>query len=173
MSFVTDFLSSLGEEVDFLFDNVNYGGCCVYASIVGKHLKKLGMQVRGKVVGGRFDHQVLDVDRIRRRINIQTPKMIDWSSEGLCFNHVAVSVFYEDKWLIHDTTNTEVEGSDFGGRILHKGSLTTHDLTCLAMETGWNPDFDRAQIPDMTQFIGYEFNRFASEYSKRHSVSCI
>lgn len=137
-------LVNLRATIDASVENINYGGCGVIAAAVGKALIALDVpcdvltpwrpaaEVRGNVK--------------------KTGSARDWSSNGLSRSHLVIRFRIDGETMTwdtacgikgpHDVGNYKTGGAEFGD------GLTIRECTAMcARQAGWNPDFDRRQIP--------------------------
>lgn len=143
-----------------LIDNhpfVDYGGCCVVAAHVAKHLSK---HVPVRVVVGNYDDA--DLDEIRPNIN--PLDMREWEANGVGFEHVLVEFKENGRWYTFDSTHGVKRRAEFWGSYCFcekaEGCLTIKEATALASSGyGWNSTFDRHEIPTIRRRIGRFFGR--------------
>lgn len=165
------FLKDLGKEVNCSITNVNYGGCCVYASIVSEQLVRKGYGVGG--VCSWYGYSEMDIDSARNNIlrdqdcrrffaqNQYIHKL--WEDQGVNFGHVATAVFLQNgRRILHDSVETVLAKTtqvEFRKKPIAKGFLYPNEMKALADDSSeWNPDFNRKQIPAMKRIIKEKFN---------------
>jgi hypothetical protein len=140
-------LDQLGSEVEFRYPAINSGGCCIFASLVARHIaKRLPTTIKVE------NYCEADIDSIRPRLYHNS--IDSWNSHGLQFAHVAVSFVYQGRKYYYDTRgcNTKYEALVYNG-VLAGGNLTIDEAAELASQRGWNPAFDRRIIPELTELI--------------------
>lgn len=153
-------LNDFAQQIEFDFDSVNYGGCCVIAAAFAKHLKKY---FPVKILVANYNWMKNDKDqnisKIRKKINSNT--IAEWHEHGIAFAHVLVEIEHEGKQYQLDTENglshrlryAPARNSDTRYPIL-KGNLSIEDAEELANNPeGWNDQFDRSQIPAIQKAI--------------------
>lgn len=145
-------LNELGREVRTLHPLINHGGCCVYAALVGRELKRMGIESWGVVITDMFN-PARNIDEVRKNI---PPKLVKygyrWNREGVVFAHIVLKFKLGGKRYIYDTSGVRYEDiveMPFGFELC-PGLLPVEDLEALAgVASNWNSDFDRREIPDV------------------------
>jgi len=133
-------LKQIGSEVNKHVDSVNFGGCCVYASTLGKMLESLGFEVR-----------ILSVDRKNTNEKIPNDEKILCPQEaeeklGVNFHHIGIAVKVNGRWYSHDTDRTFRGLKKFGASEYRasKTYLTVNQALHFASKSGfWNSTYDR------------------------------
>lgn len=133
---------------------LNCGGCAVFAHLVGQELHKLNIPYFGIVA--EEDHH--DLDQLREEID-NTYSKRGWNDAGLYFMHVGVG-FHLDNVLYHYESLEGAKEADgtLCDLIVCDGILIPEELEAIALEArGWNPWFDRGQIPTLKKIIKQHF----------------
>lgn len=136
-------LRDLGTNAEKVTDGyLNYGGCCVFAAIVGERLEKLGYIVEGKSYG--------DFDDVEQAFN--EVKEGDYHS----FFHVFLHVIVDGRRYVFDSDTCRLASSQFAApnafQSAAHGSLTVAQLKELAGKRSlWNSDFPRHTVPKLRQ----------------------
>lgn len=154
-------LQALGAAVNELTDDdVNYGGCCVYAALVGRELEKLGIPARGVVCS----YGPGNVDEARNNVkSVEDTRA--WNRAGIYFNHVGLEAKIGGRYYLIDTDRMNPAGEKRLGRgrnPICEGRLSVDELEKLAgighdneteFKDGWNSRFDRDYIPAMREVV--------------------
>jgi hypothetical protein len=153
-------LNTLGHRIKLWYPEINEGGCCVYASIIGEELLARGIETRIVVAGS--DGSKTNLNRIRRKVG-NTKQKSAWHDVGIYFTHVGVEFKLGGKWFIYDCDGVNPRGlmlglfrtpMKLGNFKLHPGFISVADATALAAEPeGWNYCFDRKSIPSMKKRV--------------------
>lgn len=159
-----DTLNQLSEELTENFERINLGGCCVVAGYLGLFLRH-HVPTRIRVSGYG---EVVDLHEVRDNTNNSLDKD-DWDCEGVAWYHVVVEFEHEGKLYRVDSDGVqEAEGERFDGRPLYSGDITISEAIAFGRQAwGWNPDFDRDQIPDMRRTITRTFRNHARGAEQR------
>lgn len=145
-------LNSLGQRINRWYPNINYGGCCVYAAILGSELEKRNIPVR-VIVAAYAARNGTDIAKIANNIADRSKKQT-WNENGVFFNHVGLEIKIGKKWHYYDSDGCEKRGSEFRNFPVYRGRISVEDAKKLASDTdGWNPDFDRAKIPSIKRHV--------------------
>ncbi len=145
-------LESLGEAVNNLTDDdLNSGGCCVYAALVSEKLKSLGYRARGAVVTWRHCNSIAQA---RNNFVKDASNMREWNDGGVVFSHV-ITEFYIGKDRYHVDSDQVVKASPkFKYDRVIPGRLKIKEMKALASKSeGWNDRFDRDFIPEIEQLV--------------------
>ena len=59
-------LNTLGQRINRWYPEINHGGCCVYASLIGEELRKRGVEVR--VIVAAWGAKT-NLDKVRPKLN--------------------------------------------------------------------------------------------------------
>jgi len=150
---IIDLLNNVAKRVSANVFGVNWGGCCVFASLVAERLQHLMPDMQIVVID--HDGWVLDLDKVRPQIEHNDP--FTWRDNGVFFNHI-IQFVLDGKKYHYDSKGVQTAGNSGYYDIL-LGSLTVAEATELAeTPTGWNPAFDRHQIPEMRRIINEAFD---------------
>lgn len=143
-------LNNLGQRINRYYPLINEGGCCVYASLVGKELQNRGIAVK-IVVAARDARGNLDV--VRRKLNNNNLKS-EWNEKNVWFNHVGFEFKYKNRIYHADTNGVNPKGRKLQEWRIYSGRLSLDEGTILANEPeGWNDSFDRNKIPSLKRHI--------------------
>lgn len=153
-----DELNDLAAIVSKSIKNINWGGCCCFASVVGARLRE-HFPVEIVVYSDRVDEDVT-IDSARLGVKYNVPA--EWHSNGIWFGHVVVE-YIDEFGIIRLMDSDGVCNSDdviSGGTTRVNGYLTILEATELAaVSSGWNNHFDRNQLPQMQQIINDFFDQ--------------
>lgn len=149
-------LTQLGDVASYRFPNLNYGGCCVFAANVAERLARRSVS-KVSVIVPRV-HISLEAARNNiLRSNRTTSNMNNWQEEGIWFSHVGVRFFAYDNWYTYDSKRLRQDEHMFSTLPVYvacDGSLTIDEAKNLAStSSGWNPRFDRSDIPAIKRLI--------------------
>lgn len=151
-------LRKIQKDVSHIHD-MNYGGCGVFAYIVGEELKKIGWEV--DIVTPSYGRGGIP-SKIRRYVKNNSPD--EWSRNGLSRAHLAVR-FKTPKGVVYtyDSDCLNRGGSKFGWfewlcEYPFGEGLTVEETKemCKTGE-GWNQTFNRKQIPEIRSTIKKSF----------------
>lgn len=154
-------LNELGSDVYARYPRINCGGCCVFASLVGARLERLGIATR-IAVGDDEIELGTNIDEIRPKID---NKLRNWNREGVHFGHVVVEFDYDGATYHYDTAGV-IPAQDHTKTINYQifdGRLTVKEASELAAEERWNWMFNRACIPDLTRMVNDFFDMIEFE----------
>lgn len=164
-------LNDLGKDVELNINNLNRGGCAVFAAHVGYHLKyRAGINNVRLRVGHSWagdDYIIPAVDEVRTNVH-PNANAADWSAAGLNFGHVILE-FTTGK-VKKTTRHYDSDGvtgcsnvtNNFGFS-LHPGSMTVEEGLQIASEQeGWNRQFNRDQIPQLISIIDKHFAAYVN-----------
>ncbi len=150
-------LNTLSELVSKEIPNINYGGCCVFASLVGKHLQQI-KPIRFAVLSGPWFCKPTTIDEARQLVSKNT--LYEWNNNNVYFGHVLMEFDYRGKTYYYDSTGVENKDDDCRSGDQIKGFLTLKECQELADDTsGWNSCFNRKHIPQMKKIIDTFFDQ--------------
>lgn len=152
-------LNKLGADINERFPYINWGGCCVFASRVGRHLERIADSVVVRIGNDYGEWNANQrVDEIRPHIARNVPR--EWNKFGVHFAHVIIEFVYAGRKFHYDSLGvTKPDTHTKMGRYpLIAGGLTVGEATELcARQSGWNPCFDRDNIPAIEEMIENAF----------------
>lgn len=139
--------------------NLNYGGCCVFAVIVGEELRRLSIEPRIVVKGGFYiAPPSIELDEVRPVIT-NVEDAIEWNRNGVEFGHVGLR-FQLDNGItyLYDSTGPAKEGDHMQLYSLYRGTLSLEDGKLLAGNWhNWNRMFDRDCVPTIRKVVRHVF----------------
>lgn len=163
---IIDRLQKLQVKMADKFPDINSGGCCVAAAHVAYQLKyrhNIPVCVRVECWG---EDEMGDIDVARSNVeNTALATTHDWNSNGIRFWHVIAefehngnTYHFDSKGLAKvaflECGGTISELSGISENVLYKGALTVEEALVLASkQDGWNPCFDRKDIPKLMNLI--------------------
>ncbi len=151
-----DTLNRLGTKIQDKYEMINNGGCCVYASIVGRELVRRGVRTR-ILVAASYDN--IDIREKKKKIQ-DIQNISEWNQNGIYFSHVGLSFQFGKSWFHYDTHGVKAPDGKLGSFVLYKGYLTVGEGVILASsDRGWNTSFDRDDIPAIDKKITKFFNK--------------
>lgn len=137
-------LRKLGRAVTRSVKYVNHGGCCVLASMVGRRLTDLGVEVEGKS-GRIWCDEPCNLNMLRWEVGPNWRKMREWWSKGADFNHMWLEVGMPNGTpLWWDSTTLCRPDKTF---TIYTANIGTHPISELermaADREGWNSTYSR------------------------------
>lgn len=151
-------LEKMGKAVNNRIANVNNGGCCVYASIVGEQLRKRNIDF-GIIVSSQNGNEI-SLSRVRQWLANPYEKAC-WNVESVDFNHVALEIKVGDQTYHHDTDGTNLKSDFLMGWPVYGGFLTLEEAKALAdVPENWNPRFNRSYIPVMRSLVSFHMRLY-------------
>lgn len=159
MATLIERLNALADDVSNTIERVNNGGCAVFASHVAYHLKYVRGVKEVVVRAGDYDSHGgrLSVDAARKKVKKSNALPCDWNSAGVFFSHVIVEFTYRKKKYHYDSHSgvvSETRETHYGEYPLYKGGMTVEEgLAIASTPIGWNPTFNRKNIPRMIKLI--------------------
>lgn len=141
-------LRLLGDDTESKCPDLNYGGCGVYAALVGRRLIELGVRsVRSRVSGFNWWGQPM-------------PRNLgqSWMDESFSLTHVALTFAWDGTLWTHDSQRT-MPGlpKKLMGAPVYEGALTIGKTIRLANTGHWNEQFDR---PSGISLIKHNIERY-------------
>lgn len=151
-------LNAFARRMHKKYPTMNYGGCCVFAAMVTKHLQQVFPTA--VAVGGYGDEP--PIDEVRNNVRKNTP--FEWNMRGVYFCHVVAEIEIKGKKYFFDTKGVR-KASDHvgasGGWPLIEGRLTQEEAEELGnTKSGWNSSFNRKQIPKIQKDVNKYFEKF-------------
>ena len=148
---ITETLEKVGKDVHRRWPNINNGGCCVFASIVGTELKNMGIPVKGIVSSHSSGN--ISLAAVRRRLE-RHANIWQWSDNCVWFNHVGLEFKLDGEKYHYDTSGVWKPNRYLDGMPLYRGHMRIEELRVLSLsDDGWNPRFNRQHIPKIEQYV--------------------
>lgn len=148
------------DEVGIQFENVNWGGCGVFAYYAHIFLARLGIHTKIRVVNMFGDEDdAPSIGEVFERMDAwnEAYTISNFGENGLHFNHVVLEL--EDGTLMDCMGEYHPDPDSF----LYEGDFPAPALRLIiGGYKGWNDHFDRTQIPGMVKAI---MNACVSIYS--------
>lgn len=143
-------LDALGRRINRWYPEINEGGCCVYASLIGEELRKRGIEVRIIVAAWGANK---NLDKVRTKLNNANRK-VEWNDNDVYFNHVGVEFKYKGRTYHYDSDGVKPKSKKLKSFMVYPGRLSVDEATLLAAEPeGWNDSFERRKIPTLKRHI--------------------
>lgn len=143
-------LAELGRYIVDRYPTVNSGGCCVFASVVGRELLNRGIDVK-IIVGSKTPVSNLEVIRNTMK---DSHDIEEWNMNGVVFNHIAIELPLDGKMFFFDADGLSRADRSFHGWGIHPGRLTVAEAESMAMrDDAWNDMFDRKHVSKMARRI--------------------
>ena len=150
-----DLMNALSKELMDKHPDVDYGGCCVVAAHVAKHLSRYT-----EVEVQATDCWIDSFDDLRNA----NPEWLTRTS----FDHVYIRYRENGKWRYFDATDgvrSKGPTSFFASRV--KGKVTLQEATKLANHNRWNEDFGiETNRPKVRRLITRFFNKHKEEFER-------
>lgn len=157
MKDVVKMLNDLAWKADTQIDYLNWGGCGVFAALVGRKLQDAGIPVG--VVCGSWRHAERPGNVARARSNVSNKwDAEEWNENGVYFGHVGLEVEIDGKLYHYDSNGVKPAGKLLDGLPIADGRVTIEEMELLAGESlNWNSEFPREQIPRLTEIVEKAF----------------
>jgi hypothetical protein len=138
--------------------DINAGGCCVFAAILAKQLNKVG-EARIRITDWATEEDAI----IKARPKVKRNTLVEWNRHGVHFNHVAIEFKYKGKTYHIDASGVVAPPRfDF-----LKGELLLKEATELGdCKKGWNRFFDRKEIPTIKRRVQRFFKKHLKKTAK-------
>jgi hypothetical protein len=152
-------LEEFGNRVEALYPDINRGGCCVFASLVGQHLEHF-FPTRVRVGDNMYNE---DINAVRPNIKQNTVK--EWNANGVYFGHVILELDVDGKSIHFDTTGIIDAGPTMTLNCfdIMPGHLSVQEATELAAhQDGWNKSFNRRHIRTIKGMVTKFFKKHNS-----------
>lgn len=155
-------LRKLQDEMIENHPNLNYGGCCVYAALIGEQLEKLGFQVE---VVTPTEYGLYDNAYDARKGVRNVKNVYEWVDNGVSFRHVAVRFktragvvyTYDSERFCKGSSDFGLDGyntdPEFG-----TGLTVAEAKAISSKQKGWNRAFNRREIPRIRSKVHEAFN---------------
>ena len=143
-------LNTLGQRINRWYPEINEGGCCVYASLIGEELRKRGIEVRIIVAAWGANK---NLDKVRPRL-MKTDRKVEWNDNDVYFNHVGVEFRHKGKTFHYDSNGVNPKSKKLKSYVVYPGRLSVDEAKLLAAEPeGWNDSFGRSKIPSLKRHV--------------------
>lgn len=155
-------LAAIASEVSRNVNNVNRGGCGVYAVELAKRMKKLGftdMKLRVYGLPEPNNRRPVNVTSVEREVFADNPpdNMYEWNDNGVYFCHVRME-WGSRVWDVEGDEAAKTDKIWNEDYPRYPGSISLKAMNRLAAEkTCWNPTFNRTQIPLMRRIMDKHF----------------
>ena len=150
-------LNSLGIDVNCKFHYINHGGCAVYAAIVGKELRDMGVNTKVLIAANMWGPRTT-VDEARKHVK-SVKKKEHWRANGIFFGHVGLEFWWERRKYHYDSNGCHKPEKTLDNCQIYKGRMTVDECIALARErSGWNESFNRRHIPVLRKMVARHFN---------------
>jgi len=143
-------LNTLGQRINRYYPEINHGGCCVYASLIGEELRKRGIESRVIVAAWGA---TTNIDKVRPQL-MNTDRKVEWNDNDVYFNHVGVEFKYKGKTFHYDSDGVKPKSKKLKSYVIYPGRLSVDEAKLLADEPeGWNESFERSKIPALKRHV--------------------
>ena len=142
-------------DIDNKFERINWGGCGHMACILYDALEPVVEDIVFRIAGGW--EGLRDIDSIRPHIrNFTVSELYD---NGIVNDHVWVEFMWKGKWYAIDAEGIRSRRAMYNEwRRPHEGSPTREEMDEYVSNGGWNPAFDKRQVPSMKLIAARKFN---------------
>ena len=144
-------LNRLGKVVQEKYPNINHGGCCVFAALVATELVNQGIKVAGIVASYSSRKCERTIEQIKADLKKNT--LDEWEYNYVTFSHVGLELTINGKKRHYDTNGVTCVKRTLNYMPLYNGRLTHTDLISLSRRKGWNPAFNRREIPELRKLV--------------------
>lgn len=155
---IIDKLNTLGQKAEEEFPDLNYGGCCVFASLVADRLAKLGVQAEGVVAMYFYEDKPPNIDYARNNVR-HIGDGDEWEENGVKLSHVGLKIMVGETAILYDSEGVRPfkRRNTLLDRTVIEGTLSRKELKALANNAwNWNYSFDRDQIPKLAKLVARE-----------------
>lgn len=166
-----DTIAAMNQEIRENIYLLNRGGCGSYAYRVAHHLSKIDPSVGIVIEGGWYlddmisNKPLLTIQDIESIMVEEGPHLMNsmeaWEQNGLSFHHLLVGVTMFDEEYVIDSTQI-VTREDFEEyQVVYEGMFNHEYLKYMVRQNsqGWNPLFQRDQIPLLNKIIDKHMRR--------------
>ena len=167
-----DNINSIVQKLDNTIDNINCGGCCVFAESLFPYMTELGLTPKIKLL----DHCWNDnrgLSEIRQNVD-DNLSYSDWCRNGVAFAHIVIEFKYYDELYIVDSTGV-VLACDFDAKncTIRDGAFSYEEARSFSEESnGWNPWFSRSDIKKIKKGLNSGFKKAFSIDSVHDESYC-
>lgn len=152
-------LNTLGRHINKRHPYINNGGCCVFASLVGRELLSLGIEAKVIVASREISITAEQFNNIQTDLAFNA-SLSAWNSNNIYFSHVGIEFSHNDKVWHYDTNGTHRAREELDGLPLYPGRLSIAEALHLAEDPeGWSSVFDRDEIPALYAYIKSFFRK--------------
>lgn len=154
---IIDKLNELGDAVMDDVDNLNSGGCGIFAAMVAKSLIDKGIPTSLFSCWDEiWDGQGGNIDLARPLVK-DVGEYQDWRENGIRNAHVGVEFEFDGKLYHYDSSEGVHEARNWLSReswIVNDGRYTLAEMEALNERPhNWNSRFDRKQIPKIQHYV--------------------
>lgn len=155
-------LNSLGMDVNCKFKQINYGGCGVYAALVGKALQDMNVKVK-VLLAGAWHGCDSHVDEARKFVK-NVGRKRQWCDNGVSFGHVGLEFYWKGRKYHYDSNGCHKPEKSLDGCLIYKGRLTVEECIAVAREReGWNESFNRRGLPTLRKMVKDHFDQMKAK----------
>lgn len=143
-------LDALGNVVNACHPLINHGGCCVFAVMVAKELKKYGVWPRIIIADYDPDRDVENIAGVLDDVGDGS----EWYKNGIWLCHLGIEFIYKGVKYHYDSEGVHPAAKCLLGYDVCRGRLRISQAEKLANNhKNWNNKFDREKIPNIQQSI--------------------
>lgn len=152
-------LNALAESVTDEVEDLNYGGCGVFAAMVAKFLNDKGIPATcfACYSPGRGDpgNSITEA----RKLVEDVGDCSEWEDNGVSFYHVGVEFKHRGRMYFFDSHGVVAPADEFHGIPVQEGRLTLDEMEAMAERPhNWNRWFNRQQIPHLQSLVKEHLN---------------
>lgn len=162
-------LANIACAIENQIENMNAGGCAVYAVEIVKRLNAIGFKnAKLRTYGYAYNTKGVVINSVEQKLlgakGTLPASSVAWNDNGVWFNHVRV------EWQKHlwdsEGIVTMREGREWSFSKLQEGDISLDALALLCeSQRNWNCCFDRAQIPDVRAIMDKHFSALRLDYA--------
>lgn len=155
---VRECLRAISDEVMEKIDNINSGGCGIYAIELAKRLQMFGVtDFNIRCYGWYRNINVSDVENLLS-IHGEVGNFSEWQSNGVDFHHIRLE--WDGRTWDADGDELALFAEHWGMSVRQNGAVTVESLSKLTSNYRiWNRRFDRSQIPKLRRIMDKHFRK--------------
>lgn len=143
-------------------EDLNCGGCGLFAAAVGKQIEKLGVKVKVRIGHWPF---VVKTDAIPRGRKNNSKTLDEWNDSGLNIGHAFLEFEHEGEKYHFDsggvTKANESNCPTLKSMVPYPDSLNLRELALtVRQQDGWNTSFNRKEFPALSKEIKTIFKKY-------------
>lgn len=144
-------VNSVLYKVEDNHDSINQGGCGQMAVILYEALENVVDDIRFAIMGGW--EGIKNIDDLRPHLTRFTVDELERHGVENC--HVWIEFKWKGRWYAVDSRDGIVSRrhAHIHWGKPHKGSPTLDEMRTYTKGGGWNPWFDRRQVPSMRKMV--------------------
>ena len=148
-------LERIADDVADNIENINCGGCAVYAVELAKRLDAIGITNYKIRTYGYSGSEKTNVSTVERKVfNTNLPKYTeDWGDNGVYFSHVRLE-WNGKVWDAEGATSSRKAGEWNYCYYRQRGHISRKAIEkLLPLQCNWNSMFNRRQVPKLKRIM--------------------